>query len=429
MRSQVSLQQASRLANSGGQAVITPLALPYRATGPLNLVALQDALREVVRRHSSLRTVFPDGRAQIIDASDADVPLTVRQTGPLSDEALHAWVMQELQTGVDMRVGPAMRASVATITPETHVVILVVDHVVYDGISNSRVQSELARLYEARIADRPDWTSVAGPVPATYEVFCQDQHNAFHGSWGQQCRDYWYEQFDRFDHYPPAGQVPAGATAILQAPSPTADTVRKIVRRVSPEQLAIIRKTARLASASPFSVWVARLLQGMDRVGSPTHGLVTDIHGRVWPAYTSTVGLFAHGLPIYAHTPAATPLPEAIAAVHDSLQEATRYALPLRELSRAWLADTGQRDGVVDRRPFIHFLDESSWRFDRTLGPVRLEYFEPHGLFEPRHSGPAMLRVKLERYADDVYLTIQFDVRVNDQEGMEDIAAWLVGGP
>ncbi|WP_435208444.1 condensation domain-containing protein [Streptomyces sp. bgisy034] len=430
MDSGVSLQQAARLTSGAGRSTLSPLAYPYRVTGPLDLTALHDALREVVQRHTSLRTVFPEdeqGRIRVVEAKDADVPMTVENTGPLTDEEVYDFVGRQLDAGVDVRHGPMLRASALTISPENHIVVFVVDHVAYDGVSHARVQTELAKLYQARISGHPDWRTAAGPVPAPYEEFCQEQRTAIEGAWGERCRRYWYGQFAAFDHYPPGGRAPTTDGPVPVAPPPLPDMVRRVVHQVPPERLAAVRAAARAAAATPFSAWATLLLQTMDRLGAPVRGLVTDVSGRIWPSYGSTVGLFAHGLPIYANVPHTMPAEQAIAAVYGNLEAAVQHALPLRELSRDWLAESGRTDGVVDRRPFIHFLDETIWRFDRTFGPVRFEYFESHGPFAARSGGAAMLGVKLEQAGRDVYLTLQADARVNDHAMMKEIASQLIG--
>ncbi|WP_432156316.1 condensation domain-containing protein, partial [Streptomyces sp. bgisy153] len=69
-----------------------PLAL--RVDGPLDPDALRDAVRDVVTRHESLRTVFPavDGvpRQRILPAEDTDVFRIERVTSDELEPALAA---------------------------------------------------------------------------------------------------------------------------------------------------------------------------------------------------------------------------------------------------------------------------------------------------------------------------------------------------
>ncbi|MEK8142188.1 condensation domain-containing protein [Streptomyces sp. M10(2022)] len=69
---------------AGGPSATYNVPLVLRLDGPLDAEALESALADVVERHESLRTVFPDtdgvARQLILDAGEADLDLTPRDT-------------------------------------------------------------------------------------------------------------------------------------------------------------------------------------------------------------------------------------------------------------------------------------------------------------------------------------------------------------
>ncbi|MEU6127467.1 amino acid adenylation domain-containing protein, partial [Streptomyces sp. NPDC047123] len=160
-----------------------------RLTGPLDVVALRAALRDVVVRHESLRTVFPvtDGepRQRVLDAAGLRVELEVRPHAPRSPaQAVSevAGVPFDLEREVPLRAvlfGPEPRAEGASdgdpderpATPsavEAHVLVLSVHHIVFDGWSAAPFVRDLSTAYTARLGGKaPQWAG----LPVQYADF------------------------------------------------------------------------------------------------------------------------------------------------------------------------------------------------------------------------------------------------------------------
>ncbi|MFE2449667.1 amino acid adenylation domain-containing protein, partial [Streptomyces sp. NPDC059426] len=140
-----------------------PLAL--RLTGDLDREALRAALGDVVARHESLRTVFPettgpdaDGGAhqKIVDAGTARPALPVTDT----DEAsLPGRLAAEAATGFDLTRELPLRTRLFALAPDSHVLLLVMHHIASDGASAAPLARDLSSAYEARLAGAaPRWT-------------------------------------------------------------------------------------------------------------------------------------------------------------------------------------------------------------------------------------------------------------------------------
>ncbi|MFD9737175.1 amino acid adenylation domain-containing protein [Umezawaea sp. NPDC059074] len=135
-----------------------PFALRLR--GALDLPALAAALDDVVARHEALRTVFPvvdDEPYQHVRASGS-VPFDV---GEYSAEAVTAAAWHEFDLASELPI----RASVLVVSPDEHVLVLVLHHIACDGWSLGPLLGDLGTAYDARRSGgAPSWS----PPPVTY---------------------------------------------------------------------------------------------------------------------------------------------------------------------------------------------------------------------------------------------------------------------
>ncbi|MEU0134998.1 amino acid adenylation domain-containing protein [Streptomyces sp. NPDC006296] len=146
-----------------GPSATYNVPLVLRLHGPLDADALESALADVVARHESLRTVFPetDGvpRQLVLDADGADLDLTPRPVPPgLLDEVLDAEVAHAFDVGTDIPV----RARLLRTAPGDHVLVLVLHHIAGDGWSLAPLARDLGTAYRARTEGvEPPWTELA----------------------------------------------------------------------------------------------------------------------------------------------------------------------------------------------------------------------------------------------------------------------------
>ncbi|MEV7602213.1 amino acid adenylation domain-containing protein, partial [Kitasatospora sp. NPDC089797] len=113
----------------GATAYAMPVVL--RLPGAVDPIALQAALDDVVERHETLRTLFPetDGEPQqlIRPASSGLIPLTVLE---VTDEADARTRIAELaSTPFDLTTELPLRAALFTTAPDTHLLTLVLHHI------------------------------------------------------------------------------------------------------------------------------------------------------------------------------------------------------------------------------------------------------------------------------------------------------------
>ncbi|PBC47295.1 non-ribosomal peptide synthetase [Rhodococcus sp. ACPA1] len=130
-----------------------------RVVGELDTDALRLATADVLERHRSLRTVFPDsptGPHQcVLDVADALPDLApVKIPARDADEP----IARLLETGFDVREQPPLRAGLFALTTREHILACVIHHIAADGWSLALLARDLVAAYTARAAGAaPEW--------------------------------------------------------------------------------------------------------------------------------------------------------------------------------------------------------------------------------------------------------------------------------
>ncbi|WP_395297048.1 amino acid adenylation domain-containing protein [Kitasatospora hibisci] len=137
-----------------------------RLSGELDRAALELALGDLIERHESLRTVFPETggtpRQRVLDAAEARLPLAVVDT---TEEDLPDRLRAVATQGFDLGGRLPLRATLFALGGTEHVLALVVHHIATDGWSEAPLVRDLSAAYTARRAGAaPDWA----PLPVQY---------------------------------------------------------------------------------------------------------------------------------------------------------------------------------------------------------------------------------------------------------------------
>ncbi|WP_051028054.1 non-ribosomal peptide synthetase [Nocardia higoensis] len=269
-----------------------PIALRLR--GELDIDALRSAMADVLARHESLRTRYPDHDGtliQVIEPPDrVDHELSV--VDARSDELLSA-VTEFAGAGFDVSSRAPVRARLfraADLDEPEYVLAVVVHHIAADGFSMTPLARDVMTAYSARIRGQaPSWA----PLPIQYADYALWQRAALgspddpHSLSAEQIR-YWTEALD-------------GAPEELSLPF---DRPRPVVRSnrsgscaaVSDAGLvAGLERVARECGSSLFMVVhgaLAVLLARLSDTGDVSVG--TPVSGRGDAVLDGVVGMFVN---------------------------------------------------------------------------------------------------------------------------------------
>ncbi|MFC9757996.1 non-ribosomal peptide synthase/polyketide synthase [Streptomyces sp. NPDC056921] len=151
-----------------------PLAL--RLHGHLDTDALRAALRDLVGRHESLRTVFAedgDGAYQVVLPTEAAVPeLTVTD---VTEAEIPAGLTEAIGYAFDLTAEIPLRARVFRQGPQEAVLLLLMHHIAGDAESMGPLGYDLSCAYRARMfGEPPEWT----PLTVQYADYAVWQRHA-----------------------------------------------------------------------------------------------------------------------------------------------------------------------------------------------------------------------------------------------------------
>lgn len=135
------------------------MPIAYRLRGELDVPALQGALEDLVTRHESLRTAYPDwdGQPQQIVLEPDEAPVELPLTAVTEDE-LHGALREEASYAFDLTAETVLRSQLFRLQPDEHVLLLTIHHIACDGWSLAPLNRDLAFAYSARRQGAvPDW--------------------------------------------------------------------------------------------------------------------------------------------------------------------------------------------------------------------------------------------------------------------------------
>ena len=152
----------------GGVATYN-MPFAFRISGALDVEALGAALDDVIARHESLRTIFPDidGVAfqQVVPAGAGMWRRGGAAVVSLPEQEVVGAVVALAGYRFDLSAEIPIRVQIYSVGPEQHVVAIVVHHIAFDGWSLAPMVRDVGEAYRARRQGRaPGWA----PLPVQY---------------------------------------------------------------------------------------------------------------------------------------------------------------------------------------------------------------------------------------------------------------------
>ena len=157
-----------------GPSATYTIPLAVRLTGALEPAALEAGLGDVVERHESLRTIFPETlgvpRQLILEASAARPRLAIEA---VTEAALAEALAAAARQGFDLATESPLRAHLFALGEREHVLLLLLHHIAGDGWSMAPLWRDLARAYAARLEDKAPELAA---LPVQYADYTLWQH-------------------------------------------------------------------------------------------------------------------------------------------------------------------------------------------------------------------------------------------------------------
>ncbi|MGA5039809.1 amino acid adenylation domain-containing protein [Streptomyces capoamus] len=267
---------------------LLPLALRIR--GDLDTGALLGALTAVVERHEVLRTGYRQeaGRLLQLITPEAELPFQRCDFGDLPtverEARLVRLIEEELRLPVDLARQPPLRAVLARMGPADHLLLVVVHHIAFDGMSWHVLGAELAAGYRERTGGGP---AALAPLDLQYADFADWQAERLTGPRLAAGLDHWRTAL--------AGLTPLELPTDRPRPA-VWDGAGDAVRFELPAELmARVGLLARSSRATRFMVLLAAFQAVLSRFsGQRDIAVGTPVAGRGLPAAERLIGLFVN---------------------------------------------------------------------------------------------------------------------------------------
>ncbi|MEM6451321.1 MAG: amino acid adenylation domain-containing protein, partial [Cyanobacteria bacterium P01_D01_bin.105] len=325
-----------------------PIAL--RLTGNLSVEGLEKCLTQIINRHETLRTVYPNISSDIASSGmsrgteDTAIPkvfppqdsfkLDTVDLSSLDTKAQRAEITQiirqQAQEPFKLEHGPLVRSQLLRLNENEHILILIQHHIVTDGWSIGVLQKELTALYQAYQSGpdlkqnlNQDPSDVLPPLLIRYSDYAAWQKSL---DLSHQVT-YWQEQLAGIEpllalptDYPrPANSSGAGATYEFRLSKKEADALQQFSQQH--------QVTLYMTLLAAFNILLYRYSQITDlAIGTP-------IANRQRPELEGLIGLFVNTLVIrtsLANNPKVSDLLTHIRQV--TLDAYTHQDLPFEQL-------------------------------------------------------------------------------------------------
>jgi amino acid adenylation domain-containing protein len=199
-----------------------------RLEGTINIMALEQSINEIIRRHEILRTKFAlagGGTAQFIrPAATCAIPVVELQDLPEASaiDAAGTLASKEARRNFDLNDNP-LRLTLLWLGAESHILLLTLHHIVSDAWSGAIFVREFMAFYNAFHGGQP---SSLPELPIQYADFAVWQQKWVQTATAQAQLDCWRkaladlpEVFELPTDYPrPENQINRGARLFLQVP-------------------------------------------------------------------------------------------------------------------------------------------------------------------------------------------------------------------
>jgi amino acid adenylation domain-containing protein len=334
---------------------------PVRLGGTLNVAALEQATREIVRRHEILRTSFSsdDGQPFQSVARDVITVLPLIDLAGLDEEEREAasrrLMVSEFRRRFDLATAPLIRTTLLRLREDEHLLLVTMHHIASDGWSIGVFMRELAALYGAYCSGS---VSPLEELSVQYADYTSWQREWLQGETLQTQLSYWGRQLEA---------VPLTAELPADHPRPPVRTYRGESESLPlPTTLVkALRELSRSEGVTLFMTLLAAFKALLHRYTSETDILVgSPIANRGRGETEELIGFFVNTLVMRTEVTGHLRFRELLARV----REVTLGAYAHQDLPFERLLEEVQPDRDLSRTPlfqvFFNMLNLPDTRFE-----------------------------------------------------------------
>ncbi|AUS26695.1 bacitracin synthetase [Paenibacillus polymyxa] len=249
--------------------------------GPLQADRLEDAFRQLIARHETLRTSFEMMDGEVVQRVYDQVAFAVERLQAHESEA-EAYI-ESFVRSFDLQQAPLLRVRLIQTGPERHLLMYDMHHIISDGVSSNNIVQELGQLYEGQ---------ALAPLPIQYKDYAVWQQQEMQRESYQRREQFWLEHLagelpvlELPIAYPrPAVRSFEGAMYDFTVDSNVSEHLRRIAAQTG--------STLYMVLLSAYTVLLSKYSGQDDLI------IGTPVAGRLLPELEPLIGMFVNTLAI-----------------------------------------------------------------------------------------------------------------------------------
>ncbi len=277
---------------------ITPtynICSALKITGPLERVALEQAMSELIERHQVLRTTLPSTkgipRVELLPLCDFSIPRVDGRSWSKSQQSqrIKDFAIQQAQQGFDLSSEPLMRVKLLQLEEQSYILLLSWHHIIFDAWSKEIFVRELIALYQSHITQESPGLP---PLPIQYTDFAYWQRQWQKAEIIEAQLNYWQQKLPG-----PLPQLPLGTNPPVSG-TPNHQGAKETIR-LSCQLTASLKQLSQSQGVTLFMTLLASFKVLLSRhTGEEDIIIGCPIAGRHHLGTENLIGFFINTLPL-----------------------------------------------------------------------------------------------------------------------------------
>ncbi|ANF97987.1 non-ribosomal peptide synthetase [Paenibacillus bovis] len=373
-----------------------------KVDGPLDRYRLEEAFRDLIKRHAALRTVFVTVEGEPVQQILEQVPFAIHYE--ISDEEQAEQAISRFVRPFDLAQAPLLRVGLIQLGEERHLLLFDMHHIISDGVSMNILIEEVVRYYHG---EQPE------PLAIQYVDYAVWQQEHIRSEAMRQQEAYWLETF-------------RGSLPVLDLPT---DEVRPAVRdfaghtisfRLDSELSESLHELAARTGSTLFMVLLAAYKTMLHKyTGQEDIVVGSPVAGRPYDSLQEMIGMFVGTLPLRTYPAGEKSFEEYVQEVKDiALQAFDHQEYPFEELvEKLNIPRDLSRNALFDTMFVLQNMEQT----ERTIQGLQ---FTPYELSHP--AAKFDLTLTVTELDDTLECTLEYATSLYKQETIERMAGHFV---
>ncbi|MGG1640084.1 amino acid adenylation domain-containing protein, partial [Paenibacillus sp. NRS-1782] len=249
--------------------------------GPLQADRLEEAFRQLIARHETLRTSFEMVEGEVVQRVYDQVEFAVERL-QVSESEAEAYI-ESFVRSFDLRQAPLLRVQIIQTGPERHFLMYDMHHIISDGVSSNNIVQELVQLYEEQELE---------PLPIQYKDYAVWQQQEMQRESYQRREHFWLEHL--------AGELPVLDLPIAY-PRPAVRSFEGVLYEftVDPNVSEQLHRMAAQTGSTLYMVLLSAYTVLLSKYSGQDDLIIgTPVAGRLLPELEPLIGMFVNTLAI-----------------------------------------------------------------------------------------------------------------------------------